>query len=830
MQRLSLALVTALLLAATATAQPNPVRVDAYGDPLPKDALLRIGTVRLRPATPTTALVFLADNKKLATASWTAGVDVWDVATGKRAYAVANNGTKTIAMALSPDGVHVATVDDKGAGRVRLLATGKQLFEFRPASQSPSFLLFTPDGKSLAAMGIEGQLEIWALPAGKKVVSITFEKGHRLYASPAFSLDGKALAVTNNKSEVLLLDAATGKKFSTFTAKAERQYGAVAFSPDGKLLAATGAGLDRVDVWNLATGKVMVSMTSPSNNNGPLLFTPDSLQVLAPADSDGTTVGLFDVASGKCVRTFPGHSMGPRLAAISPDGSLLATVDEYRVRLWQRATGKEVPAFDNHSRLLRLCFTPDGKGLLTSTLDSSLKYHSLLRVWDAATGKVLKRIDDLAVEGFVWAASHDGRVVGAIRDGTRMEVMEPATQKVLLQSDYPKHALSWLELSADGKYLIVNLDVLKDRGTLQTVEVWDVGQAKKLWEVTALSHGTVYGMFSADGRHVYVRYPKELGDKLACVSTLSGRALPRSGLPIVEDERFVLSTSGRWLAAAFLHGKTVTLREVVTRQIIGTFQVDDGACALAFSPDGKLLATGTGNGEVVVWDVLRGQALGTLKGHRPDASVIGLACAPDGKRLASGSVDTTVLIWDIEALLAGASQPALQLTPKELAALWQDLGSGDGKRALAALGQLTRSPKETVGWLRKHLPPASKDDVAAMKALLTDLNSDKFAVRERAQKALRNLGDAAAALLEKALAAKPNLEVRQRVEKLLQQIDQQPPSAACLQQMRALQVLELIGSTEARALVAELSAGEREAWLTQEALAVQHRLDHAGAQ
>ena len=89
-----------------------------------------------------------------------------------------------------------------------------------------------------------------------------------------------------------------------------------------------------------------------------------------------------------------------------------------------------------------------------------------------------------------------------------------------------------------------------------------------------------------------------------------------------------------------------------------------------------------------------------------------------------------------------------------------------------------RSPKTAVTLLRQQVRPATATDVAAIKAWLVDLGSDKFAVRQKAQAELEKMGELAAPQLEQVLENKPSLEVRQRVEALLQKLESQPAPAA----------------------------------------------------
>jgi HEAT repeat protein len=124
--------------------------------------------------------------------------------------------------------------------------------------------------------------------------------------------------------------------------------------------------------------------------------------------------------------------------------------------------------------------------------------------------------------------------------------------------------------------------------------------------------------------------------------------------------------------------------------------------------------------------------------------------------------------------------------------------------------------------LRKHVKAAPPSDVKRLGQLIADLDNDEFAVRERAQRQLEGMGEDAAPALRKALAGKPALEVRRRIESILMKARTLSP--ATLQVVRAVEVLENIGTLEARELLKSLADGVPEAVLTQEAKASLERL------
>jgi WD40 repeat protein len=112
----------------------------------------------------------------------------------------------------------------------------------------------------------------------------------------------------------------------------------------------------------------------------------------------------------------------------------------------------------------------------------------------------------------------------------------------------------------------------------------------------------------------------------------------------VRDGLAILSPDGRLLTQADYHGSTVTLHEVVTGQTVGQLNAQGWhLIRQSFSPDNRLLAQGTEQGAILLWDVVRGELLTVWKGHR--GSPYYLAWSPDGRRLTSSSADTTILVW-----------------------------------------------------------------------------------------------------------------------------------------------------------------------------------------
>src|SRR5262249_9429641 len=142
----------------------------------------------------------------------------------------------------------------------------------------------------------------------------------------------------------------------------------------------------------------------------------------------------------------------------------------------------------------------------------------------------------------------------------------------------------------------------------------------------------------------------------------------------------------------------------------------------------------------------------------------------DGKTMATSAEDKTVKLWDLSPRPA---RPAQELAAKDLEALWADLAGDDAARAYAAVGKLAASPEQAGTLLRQHLPPAPSAGAAQQKQiarLVAQLDDNNFGVREKASEELEKMGGAAEFALRQALEGEPSVEVRRRVEKLLEKI------------------------------------------------------------
>jgi hypothetical protein len=219
--------------------------------------------------------------------------------------------------------------------------------------------------------------------------------------------------------------------------------------------------------------------------------------------------------------------------------------------------------------------------------------------------------------------------------------------------------------------------------------------------------------------------------------------------------------------------------------------------------------------DVTLWEVNTGKPRAKLAGHR--RWIESLAFTPDGRNLASASADGTVHVWDLYRV----AKPA----PAAANACWRVLAGDDPVAAYDAMQALVRQPEQALRILRQELKPIPALEPRRLEKLLANLDSNQFATREQATDELEKLSDMAGDALRKALAGQPPLETRQRIDKLLERLATiHVASPDLLQSLRGVEVLEHIGTTEAKEFLGELAGGEPQARLTRDAKAAHNRL------
>ncbi|QJW94103.1 WD40 repeat domain-containing protein [Frigoriglobus tundricola] len=567
--------------------------------------------------------------------------------------------------------------------------------------------------------------------------------------------------------KVRLWDVDEGKERPQLADQPEMLWQSLVFSPDGKTLVGMSHPVT-IRIWDVSTGKKLRDIQAHDYQVFHLAFTGDGKRLYA---ADGHGVSIWDPTTGKPLDDVGGHRYTIDDAAWSPDGKRLASGAGYTdnvARVWDPATGRKLFDLVGHkSGIEQVAYNPAGSLLATGSQDGTA------RLWDAATGKELHAF--AAKDGMVYA----------------------------------------MTFTPDGRFLVT--------GGRTALHVWDVAGRKEARSIPHTGDLLLQIAFLRDGKRILVGDYKN-GNRVIDFATgreevrLAAAKRPGEGAFSV-----AVSPGNDRVALADPDG-TVRLVDAGTGREVCVLagpvtDHPDGrnALGLAFSPDGRTVAVAYRLGEVRVYEVATGSERFRFVGHTNAPT--GVRFSPDGGRLCSFAGDHTLLIWDVTGARLSPA-PA----PTSANAAWADLLAPDAKKGFAAIRYLAADPPAAVRFVTAGVKPAAPVDPQVVAGLIEKLGSAEFAERERASKELAALAPAVPDQLRAAVGKSDSQEVRARLGAIVSRVSETKLSGEGLRAVRAVEVLEQIGTPDAQKVLAELAAGAPGSALTQNATAALGRL------
>ncbi len=503
------------------------------------------------------------------------------------------------------------TVDNKEGPRVDrfgdLLPVGAlaRLGSMRLRHVDPLYsVTVSSDGKFLGSATCKGLVCVWDAKTGKQRMRIQDDKfpdnpGLSIALDVALSPDASCLAVAWANSSLSLWDVSSGKKLREIGDDRYRA-SSVQFSLDGKYLTAT-----TTNVWRQAKR--------------------------GPRDNDGAAI-LAEVETGKVVFSSPGK------ISFLPGGFIHHDPDASEISLHRLGDDSNVLWFKGHEgKITATALSLDGKLLFTLGSDRTI------RVWDTATGKETRRLDNVR-EGIqqIFPTRDVKAVVTFAEEGASMQCWDVASGKILWSAKVDAKRDRFL----NALFLLDNKTVVTGHA-FGRVRLWDMttGQQRKV--VEAHDSDLLPPILSSDGKTLTTAGRGWQGKSIlqwdAATLTLKdperGHSMNIVGAAISPDSAFI-ATSG-WEGG-------VRLWESRTGKPIRTIDMPT-VSSIFFAPDGRTLVTGDWTkGTVRFWDIATGKEVRTLEAH--PKGQIRLALSPDGKRIYTSGSDCLLRCWDFETL------------------------------------------------------------------------------------------------------------------------------------------------------------------------------------
>lgn len=601
---------------------------------------------------PINALSISPDNTRFATGGWNGSASVWNMETGQVEFSLPHGGQEIYAVAYSPDGRYIATAGDNSTSAIRLwsAATGEPVaVTFGDQAASDAFaarhtdavvsLQFSHDGNRLLSGSLDSTARVWDVASGAQLCRLY---GHNWWVwaasfAPERDAEGKLIPATrivtaSQDGTAIVWTDETGRwnnptdivQGVPFRGHEGPVYAAV-FTPDAHSVVT--AGYDhRLIVWNpdevqdvdyrkLAENKAALPpgfrMLQGHTDAVRSLSFSDNGKLLVSAGHDNT-VRVWNIETGRAIRTFRGHGSWVRASAAAADGRwILSGGYDAQIRRWSIEGGDEIHVlqgrpFEGHANaVLAASFSPDGTQVVTASQDRRAKS------WQADSGEVVRTFD----EGHAFLASNvvflaDGKrlVTSAMDNTTRIWDVVAGTELFRLDRTGRNAALA---VSNDGRRIVTG----SDDGA---VKIWNTQDGELLQTLQAHSHEVTAVAIS--------------NTQPALV--LSGDVAGHCILWNADSGEIVRRLSGR------LGGHS---RRVV---------------AADFLPDGSRVLTASSDHTVAQWNVQNGDELSNLTLRHP-GPVMSLQLNADGSRALTGCRDGIVREWDTRSAQVVSSKPII---------------------------------------------------------------------------------------------------------------------------------------------------------------------------
>jgi len=404
---------------------------------------------------------------------------------------------------------------------------------------------------------------------------------------------------------------------------------ACVFLPDGKR-AVSASSDNTLKLWDVETGKEIRTFSGHSSYVNSCSAMPDGRRIISASADD--TLKMWDVETGKEIRTFIGHSSYVNSCSVMPDSQRIISASyDTTLKLWDVETGKEIRTFSGHKEPINGCtVTPDGQHIISASADKTLK------LWDVETGKEIRAFKGHLSHINNCAVTPDGQRVISASNDTALKLWDVETGKEIRSFTGHQNSVNSCAAMPDSRRLVsASYD--------KTLKLWDIETGKEIRTFSGHKEPINGCAVTPDGRRIISAsddntlklWDVEIGRE---IRSFNGHNYPVNSCAATPDGRRIISASD---------DNTLKLWDVETGKEIHSFLGHKYAVnSCTVMPNSRCILSASSDKTLKLWDIETGKEIRSFSGHIYEAT--SCATTPDGRRIISASRDHTLKLWDVE--------------------------------------------------------------------------------------------------------------------------------------------------------------------------------------
>ena len=559
---------------------------------------------------------------------------LWNLCRGDQLATLNGHEWIVTCAAFSPDGKSLATGSMDGTARIWDLTKLTNIAMLKPTTGAVWSVAFTPDEKALMTAGTEG-VQFCDLASGRTITNFPGQLA-------VLSKDGTLVAAAESSpfsyepaGPVTLRNWRTGQLVQRFAEPGRT----LALSPDGSRLASAGVSTD-VNLWDVSSGKLLRTFAT-RHPVWSLAFAPDGRQLLAAGWS--SEVLIWNINDDSPPRKLLEHHLNVWAAVFSPDGNAIATTgSDQTVRLWDAKTLQLTSILHGHgNEVWCVAFSPDGQQLATGGKDQSVM------VWPSSRAGRNDLLPHASNERPIFSPDGTQLITVNPSSGGASALWKTAERSLVAQTIVQGRRV--LGFSPDGK-LIVSFSA--DNAALE------------FWQPAAVEPERTVPLEGLDGPSAFIiwglspeqefMFAVDAAGLIRIWNVATGHLFATLPGPKPPIRNMVLGPKARQLALSLENENTARIYDCATGRELRLTGHRDFVSGLAFSSEGTLLATGSVDGTIRLWETASGRQTAMLPGHMLETTDV--AFSPDGHTLASLSQTESLKLWHLPTLREVFSQ------------------------------------------------------------------------------------------------------------------------------------------------------------------------------